>query len=94
MKKFSLGFWSRLFRNLKLLFPMLKDYAFGRYRKLPFLSLFAIIGTIVYILSPVDVISDWIPLLGQLDDTALFIFCLYFIEKDLLEYHKWKMKDL
>lgn len=94
MKSYPPGLWGRLFRNSKLLFFMLKDYAVGRYRKLPFRSLLVIIGTIFYILSPVDVIPDWMPLLGQLDDTALFIFCLFWIEKDLLDYSNWKMENL
>jgi len=38
---------------------------------------------VAYLLIPVDLVSDFIPGLGQLDDAAFLLACLYFLEKDL-----------
>jgi uncharacterized membrane protein YkvA (DUF1232 family) len=39
--------------------------------KTPKLSRWLIGGAIAYLLSPIDLIPDWIPVLGQLDDLLI-----------------------
>jgi uncharacterized membrane protein YkvA (DUF1232 family) len=50
---------------LKLLFRLLKD---GR---VPMAEKAMLIGTVVYVVSPLDLLPDFIPFLGQLDDIYL-----------------------
>jgi uncharacterized membrane protein YkvA (DUF1232 family) len=40
----------------------------------------AIIGMIIYVLSPIDIISDMFPLIGQLDDIAVILFVTHWIK--------------
>ncbi|MGI6557537.1 MAG: YkvA family protein [Limnochordia bacterium] len=42
-----------------------------------------IIGAIIYILHPLDLIPFYIPLLGWVDDAVLFAFLLRFLRKEL-----------
>ena len=64
----------KLKTDIPALFLALKD------RKTPVLAkLFAAI-TVIYALSPIDLIPDFIPVLGYLDDLIIL-----FIPKDLLE---------
>lgn len=84
------GLWRRLWHDLRLLAALLRDYWRGNYRQVPALSMTALGLTLVYILCPVDLISDLIPLGGQLDDALLLAGCLFFIEKDLRRYEEWK----
>jgi uncharacterized membrane protein YkvA (DUF1232 family) len=44
----------------------------------------------LYLVLPLDVVHDAIPLLGQLDDTLLFLFVLHLLEKDLVVYQRWR----
>ena len=85
--------WLRVIEDLKLLFALIKDYCLGKYRKIPYSSVIIIIFTLLYVLSPIDFISDFIPGLGQIDDTALIFICLYLIETDLYKYRDWKMEQ-
>ena len=55
---------------LKLLFRLLKD---GR---VPGAEKAMLIGTVVYIVSPIDLLPDFIPFLGQVDDLYLFALVL------------------
>jgi len=80
----------RLFEDLRLLLLLIRDYGKGRYRDVSSISAVVFILAVAYLLIPTDLIGDFIPGLGQLDDAALFLGCLYFLEKDLYRYRDWK----
>jgi uncharacterized membrane protein YkvA (DUF1232 family) len=48
---------------------------------------------LVYIISPIDLIPDYIIGFGQIDDAVILGFALYFLEKDLRKYKEWKNKN-
>ena len=84
------GLLARLFQNFKLLLPLVKDYWKGTYRDVSVRSLVIFAATILYIISPIDLIPDYIIGLGQIDDAAILSLSLYFLERDLLKYKEWK----
>jgi len=84
------GLLSRLARDFKLLFSLIRDYWKGNYRDVSLFSMVVFGITIAYILSPFDFLSDFVPGLGQIDDALLLLLCLYFLEKDLYKYRDWK----
>lgn len=92
MKKniIKLGLLSRLFQDLKLLFPLIKDYWKGTYRDVSAKSIVIFIVALAYIISPVDLIPDYILGFGQIDDAVILGLALNFLEKDLAKYREWK----
>ncbi|MBZ9629580.1 DUF1232 domain-containing protein [Salegentibacter sp. LM13S] len=84
------GKLQRYIDDAQLLFNLLRDYANGNYREVPFNVVAAIGGALLYVLSPIDLIPDFIPIIGYLDDAAVIAFCLNLIEKDLITYKIWK----
>ncbi len=84
------GKLQRYVDDAQLLFNLLRDYANGNYREVPFNVVAAIGGALLYVLSPIDLIPDFIPIVGYLDDAAVIAFCLNLIEKDLISYKVWK----
>jgi len=76
--------------DVKLYFQMLGDIFTGKYKKVPFGTIAAIVGTLLYVLSPVDLIPDVIPVVGYLDDAAILAACLNFTRFDVEEYKKDK----
>ena len=48
----------------------------------------AIVGSLLYVLSPVDLIPDMIPVVGYLDDAAVLALCLKFVKHDVDEYKR------
>ncbi|MCJ7683936.1 MAG: DUF1232 domain-containing protein [Desulfobacteraceae bacterium] len=89
----KIGLWNRLIENFKLLYSLIKDYWKGEYREVSPWSILVFIAGIIYIISPIDIIPDFLPLVGQIDDALILVLCMYFLEKDLYKYNAWKIKN-
>jgi uncharacterized membrane protein YkvA (DUF1232 family) len=88
-----LSFLVRLFQDLKLLIPLIKDYWKGTYRDISAKSIVIFVVALAYIISPIDLIPDYIIGLGQIDDAVILGLSLYFLEKDLRKYKEWKDRN-
>lgn len=51
----------RFISDVKLMISLIKDYYDGKYRKIPFYSIAAIIAALLYVFNPFDIIPDAIP---------------------------------
>lgn len=79
--------------DLKLLINLFKDWYNGVYREIPWYSIAAIILGFLYLISPVDLVPDMIPVLGQVDDVVIIRWILTHIAKqDLNKYRQFKTK--
>ncbi|MCA9931661.1 MAG: DUF1232 domain-containing protein [Anaerolineales bacterium] len=69
------GFWREVWQQIRLVYYLIKDPEVPFYLKLiPFVA-------VVYLLWPIDLITDVVPFLGQLDDlTALLVTSKVFVE--------------
>ena len=85
----KIGLLTWLIEDLKLFVSLIRDYRSGAYKKFPILSVAGIAFTLIYIISPVDLIPDYILGIGQSDDAAILGFCLYLLRKDVRKYKEW-----
>lgn len=84
------GVWSKMV----LLFGVAKDYVNGDYTEIPKRSIIAILGGIIYFLSPLDIVPDFVPLLGFMDDIFVLNLVYKQVLKDLEKYKLWKDAQL
>ncbi|HET8753679.1 MAG TPA: YkvA family protein [Salinimicrobium sp.] len=77
----------------KVMVGMIKDYKKGIYKNVPWFTIAAIAFSLLYILNPLDIVPDFIPGLGYVDDLAVFTFALKFIQNDLHNYLDWKIES-
>ena len=92
-KLVGFNLWRRLIEDFRLLFSLIKDYYNGVYREISIRSIIVFLFAIAYILFPADILPDVIPVIGQIDDAAVLLICLYLLEKDLYRYKEWKDKS-
>lgn len=76
--------------ELEGLFRLVARWAKGDYRKVPFHAIAAAIAAIVYFVNPFDLIHDYLPLVGYLDDAAILAFVIKSIKTDVDEFLIWE----
>ena len=83
----------RFATDIGLFISLVKDYSQGNYRTVPYKSIAAVVAGLVYVLNPLDIIPDFIPVIGYIDDAIIIAFCLKMVEKDLQTYQVWKERQ-
>ncbi len=79
-----------LWADLPLLFRLLKAWKQGSYQGLSVRTLASIVVAILYLLSPVDAIPDFIPGIGLIDDAAILALLLHGLAQDLAAFRVWE----
>lgn len=68
---------------------LIKYYIEGKYTEIPIGTITAAVGAILYFVMPIDIIPDFIPAVGYLDDAAVVGAALLLIKSDIDEFMEW-----
>ena len=79
--------------TFKLVWSLLKDYRSGVYKNVPWKFIAALGFAVAYLVSPVDVIPDFIPFVGFVDDIAVFGLVVKSFATELNAYKDWKAQQ-
>lgn len=79
-----------LWENLKTVFRLLQAYFSKQYTTIPWGSVVLIVASVIYFVSPLDLMPDWFPLAGFVDDAAVLMFVLAQIRTDLNRFLEWE----
>ena len=83
-----------MLEDAKLLLSLVRDYWNKEYRAVPFWVIGAAVFALLYVLTPIDLIPDAIPVIGYLDDAAVVSACLAMVRQELARYAEWKRAQL
>jgi uncharacterized membrane protein YkvA (DUF1232 family) len=83
----------RLLTDIQLLVSMVRDYWQGSYREVPYWALGSTVVALLYVLNPLDLVPDFVPVFGLVDDAAVIGLCLKMVEKDLKNYEDWRIRS-
>lgn len=72
------------------LLAMTKDYANGTYREMPRSTVLAIAFGLLYVLNPFDLMPDFIPGIGYLDDMSMVALVIGSVRRDVENYARWR----
>ena len=72
---------------------MVKSYVKKEYTEVPLGTIIAAVSAIAYVVAPIDLIPDTIPVAGHLDDVGVVAACLKLVESDLTDYIAWRKEN-
>jgi len=75
---------------LMAMIRLLRDFHRAEYRDISEQNLQIIIAAILYFVSPFDVIPDWVPVLGHIDDAFVVSLALKSVRMDLDTFMAWE----
>jgi len=86
--------WARsapagLLLKLRLLWLVLRDFVKGEYR-VPWKAIAALAAAALYVVSPLDLVPDFLGPLGFTDDALVVALTWGLLKKELLDYCAWK----
>jgi uncharacterized membrane protein YkvA (DUF1232 family) len=82
---------SKYIEITKIMLGMIKDMKRGTYTSIPWFVIATIVMALLYILNPLDLVPDFIPGVGYIDDIAVLTLGLTWIETDIHTYLDWKL---
>lgn len=80
------GTWAYFQAMLRLI----RAYYRGDYRTVPTTTLLIIIAAVIYVVNPLDLIPDWVPGLGFLDDAFIVAFAVRRTQRTLDDFMAWE----
>ena len=72
------------------LFDLVKDYAKGDYKEMETKDVLMIVAGMLYLVSPLDFVPDFIPMFGLLDDISILSFIIAKLSEEIDAYLLWK----
>ena len=83
----TVGDW---FADLPATISLIRSYIRKEYSDVPIASIIAALAAALYVVSPVDLVPDFIPGVGMLDDAAVLVLCWKMIHDDVDKYQEWR----
>ena len=77
--------------TLQTMFRLVKASVSGEYTGVPTSTVAAAVAVLIYFISPIDLIPDFIPVLGLLDDVALVAWFSTTLKHEMDRFHEWEL---
>lgn len=77
-------------RKLKVMARMVKSFANGQYRMVPWKSIIVMTAVLIYFFMPLDLIPDFIPITGYVDDFSLVFWAFNHLQDDINTFIWWE----
>lgn len=77
----------------KIMILMIKDVKNNVYKEIPWFTIATVVLALLYVFNPLDIIPDFIPGIGYIDDLSVLGISVGWIESDLHKYLDWKIEE-
>lgn len=82
----------KMVEYLQLISRMLGNYLNGKYNDTPWQTVVMMIAGLLYFITPLDAIPDFIPVAGLVDDMTVLVWLGKCFREDLANYKAWENK--
>ena len=86
----DMPFVGKKFSMIPVMISLVKNYVQGKYTTVPYGTILAVLSALIYFLAPIDIVPDFIPLAGYIDDMAVLGLCMNMVSIDIETYEKWR----
>ena len=86
----DMPFVGKKFSMIPVRISLVKNYVQGKYTTVPYGTILAVLSALIYFLAPIDIVPDFIPLAGYIDDMAVLGLCMNMVSIDIETYEKWR----
>ena len=83
----------KVWDDLLTLTRLLRAWARREYTAVPWRTLAAVVAVLIYFLNPFDLIPDFLPTLGLVDDATLVALVVASISEDLARFREWEAEQ-
>lgn len=73
---------------------LIKAYASGRYRNVPWKALLIVIAAVIYFVNPIDLLPDLIPIAGLTDDFAILVWVYNSVNEEIDKFLTWEQTQI
>ena len=76
--------------RLEILIRMVQSHISGENRSFPVSTIILIVFALIYFITPMDFIPDFIPVLGFTDDASIVFLIARKLNRDIKKFHLWE----
>jgi uncharacterized membrane protein YkvA (DUF1232 family) len=69
---------------------MLRSWVHGDYKNISAKSIIAVVAALIYFVNPFDLIPDFIPVIGQIDDILILGYLIKIVNKEIERFMTWE----
>lgn len=81
---------TRFITRLKVLVRMVKSYKNGSYRDVQIQNVLLMVAALIYFVTPIDLIPDFIPITGLLDDFTIVVWVYNKVQEEIDRFLNWE----
>lgn len=73
---------------------LIKAYALGQYRDVPWKTILLIVAAVIYFMNPLDLVPDIVPLTGLADDFAVLVWVYNSVSNEIEKFIAWEKRHV
>ncbi|MBC8083171.1 MAG: DUF1232 domain-containing protein [Hymenobacter sp.] len=82
--------FKQVFDVARTLIRLVRNYISGSYRQIDASTIVAGLAVLLYMLSPLDLVPDFVPIVGFLDDLALISWFIGKFQSEISRFREWE----
>jgi uncharacterized membrane protein YkvA (DUF1232 family) len=82
--------FTQLFHTAHTMVRLVRSYVSGEYRQIHTTTIASGVGVLLYVLSPIDLVPDFIPVVGFLDDLSLISWFVGKFNDEIVRFREWE----